>query len=212
MRVYTNPIELAKAWEKRADLYGKGIMEIHKVIVKESHLDFIGLLSGNIKEKVLRQMGHPFAKEHFKNSKGFRMRGVKNSFKRKVLGLHSPLGKKGSIFINSTVEKSKLYDPELAKLVGPKKSQLTRTGNIRVYPINIQTRELIDSVVLEDKGKGITHMFATSPHQTVLTPGGTKRMVDRKIFGEFGMLRRFHKARLSGITRMIRNLNKKVFP
>lgn len=231
MRVYTNPIVFAKEWEKRSDLYDKGLLEVHKILIMETLKDMYGLLSGKISARTLRQMGHPFARTrtsrklikgkygsrnaHMSQTYGVKMRGVSRSYKRKYLGLFD-IGSnhRKSMILNSIAPKSKLYDPRMANMVGAPNSQLTKRGDIKVFPINEQTGDLISKLkLIEVGGKGhVYHMFSDSPHNVVMTPGGTSNMVDRKIFGEFGMLRRFFKARLSGLVNMVRNVNRKVFP
>lgn len=192
MRIYTNVVDMVMEWEQKEELYGKGLKEIHKLMVDESYKDYMSALSGNIPTAEFRRAGHPFAR-----TKGTRMRGTRASYKFNTLGIHHGV-------------RVRTPDPRIKKF----SNQITPSGEFKKLPINKQTEELIRSVQLVHKGgdKETYDLFPTSSHQAVLTPGGTPKMVDRQFFGPFGVIRKFHKARLQGLVQLNRRLNKRLFP
>lgn len=55
-------------------------------------------------------------------------------------------------------------------------------GMMPLLPINVQSSDLINSARLFQVRPGVWQFQFTSPHAVVLTPGGTKNMIDRQFW------------------------------
>lgn len=88
------------------------------------------------------------------------------------------------------------------------KTLLTRKGVLPPLPINIQTGKLHAAITLNGP-HGVRHAYdlfsnVHDGRQYVLRPGGTSKMVGRGLLGQWGMLRKRHRARRAAYVDVLR--------
>lgn len=192
MGVYTSPVQLQKAQQRKFLKMELNQRNVHKELMARAEKDYALGTGGGVSEKALAQMGHPFARE------GSAARGIvknKTRFKTGGRSYRTVRSKKGG---------------------GSKVTQRSqvRNGIIQPLPINKQTGELRRSF----KRRGtfeVTYMGFTAPHaKYILSPQGTKRMVARGFYSkrqsqtDLGWIARRHRARAGAAIRALRQIQR----
>lgn len=179
MGFYTSPIQLAVAQRSR---FRRVILlqeEVHELLASFGHEDMQGQTQGPIKEKSLRAMGHPYARQRVKTPGAARgiVKGEIKAFRRSAAtGQISAKGMVQRLPINSQTGKLR----QSIKLAGPR-------GPQKVY----------DLAALVPYAK------------FVLSVNGTRYMVPRGLLGPTGLLRKRHKARVQVLINEVRLTQKR---
>lgn len=168
MGVFTSPTQLLVHQKKRFATASLTMHEAHEILAEGGKEDFLSQTSGTLTEKMLRKIGHPYARSarvlNIKKLNGFV--GVNENTVSK---------KTGKLNRNSKLQ------------------QVSARGTVRDLPINIQSGRLRRAIQLDKKAGragAIYDLYSAVPYaKHVLSLTGTKYMRARGLLGPKGELR-----------------------
>lgn len=189
MGTFTNATQLAKRQAVRFRDASLTMRQAHKELATQGRGDFLAQTVGQLSEKQLRQLGHPYA------------RGAR------ILSVDKLKGYRGLMESEVRLDRDgQIMRTKSGKLARRTRAQVTR-GKVSDLPINRQTGKLRRQIQLKliEGRNPVYELYSDAPYaKYVLAVDGTRYMRPRGLLGPSGLLRRRHKARHNALVDPVR--------